>query len=103
MDIEKIKYSKCPHCKKYGIGAFRGIGIHLTYVETCRYCGKKFQVNWALAFILSASIPIIEGIICLIINTYIIKIPMWIAIILLMISYYLVVRVCPMEEVKEKK
>lgn len=103
MNMEKLKYSKCPNCKKYGIGVSRGIRYHYTKVETCQYCGKKYQVNWALAFILNISIPIIWGVICLLINTYLIEIPFWIIIILFLCIYYLIIRICPMEEVKDKK
>ena len=43
MDLEKIKYSKCPNCKKYGISANRGIHYHHTSVEICKYCGKNLR------------------------------------------------------------
>ena len=59
MNFEKLKYSKCPHCKKYGIGVMRGVGKTTTYVETCKYCGKKYRVNWALAFLLKNFITFI--------------------------------------------
>lgn len=43
MDLEKIKYSKCPNCKKYGISALRGIGRASTSTVTCKYCGKNSE------------------------------------------------------------
>ncbi len=102
MNFEKLKYSKCPHCKKYGIGVMRGVGKTTTYVETCKYCGKKYRVNWALAFLLKIFIPCICYGICLIINTYIIKIPTWIIMVVCVISCLFVFRICPMEEEKDK-
>lgn len=102
MDIEKIKYSKCPNCKKYGINANRGIRYHYTDVETCKYCGKKFRVNSALAFILKCFVPLIYGGICLIINTYIFEVPFWVIGMIGIILFLFVERICPMEEVKDK-
>lgn len=102
MKFEKLRYSKCPNCKKYGIGAMRGVGRATTYVETCRYCGKKYRINWALAFLLSVFIAFFIGIVGLIINTYIMKIPTPILWPVCIISYYLVFHFCPMEEEKDK-
>ena len=102
MNMEKIKYSKCPNCKKYGINANRGIHFHHTSVETCKYCGKKFKVNSALAFLLKCFFALVCGFFFLIINTYIIQVPFWIIGILSVFVYLLVERICPMEEEKDK-
>ena len=103
MHMEKLKYSKCPNCKKYGIGVSRGIRYHHTKVETCRYCGKKYQVNYV--FINKQIIPQITGIEIFIVkaNAYIMEIPFWIIIITFLCIYYLIIRICPMEEVKDKE
>ena len=103
MNMEKLKCSKCPNCKKYGIGVSRGIGLHSTYVETCRYCGKKYKVNWALAFILKIFIPLVWVSIMLIIDTYFVNISEWLVILFGLLILYLIIRICPMEEVKDKK
>ena len=107
MDMEKFKYSKCPHCKKYGIGAFRGISHTTNYDQTCKYCGKIYVFNWALSFILKIIITAFFGGIGFIINTYIKNVPIILLTVVLTIlavfSFYLIVRICPMEEVKEKK
>lgn len=103
MHMEKLKYSKCPNCKKYGMDIFRGIGIHSTYVETCRYCGKKYQVNWALAFLIKLFVPLIWVGIMLIINTYFINISEWVVVLFGLLIFYLIIRICPMEEVKDKE
>ena len=102
MNFEKLKYSKCPHCKKYGISASRGIQYHYTSVEICKYCGKKYRVNWALAFLLKCLFAFIYGGFFLIINTYIIQVPLWIIGISGAFLYLIIRRICPMEEEKDK-
>ena len=106
MNLEKLKYSKCPHCKKYGIKALRGVGYHSNYEQTCLYCKKRYRMNWALSFLLKISILSFYGIIGFIINKYFSKIPTEVVAIILTLlaiaSFYFIIRICPMEEEKDK-
>ena len=96
----KILYSKCPSCKKHGLKAFNKMaGMH-NPILTCKYCGKKFSMNMALAIIVKIGIPVFVGIIALIFNN-IIRIPFWIycvigIILLLLFEYF-----APLEEQDE--
>ena len=107
MNFEKLKYSKCPHCKKYGIKALRGVGYNSNHEQTCLYCKKRYRMNWALSFLLKISILCFYGIMGLIIHTYFSKISTELVVIILTLlaiaSFYFIIRICPMEEVKEKK
>ena len=85
-----------------GISANRGIHYHHTSVEICKYCGKKFKVNSALAFLLKCFFALGCGGFFLIINTYIIKVPFWVIGILCVSLYLTLERICPMEEEKDK-
>ena len=94
----KLTHTKCPNCKKYGIGFFRGIGYRSTYTETCSYCGEKFKVNPALAAILKIGIPVFFSMVFLIIKSYVIDLPNWLLLIFILVLYFLALRLCPMEE-----
>lgn len=102
MDLEKIKYSKCPNCKKYGISALRGIGRASTSTVTCKYCGKKFRVNSALAFFLTIAIVFACCSVSAMLNILSIHIPALIVGILAGISVLFSQRYWPMEEEKDK-
>lgn len=104
--MEKLKYSKCPHCKKYGISALRGISRASTYTVTCKYCKRKYKMNWALSFIIKISILFFYGVIGFIINTCFSKISVELVVsiltLLAIISFCFIIRICPMEEEKHK-
>lgn len=103
MNMEKIKYSKCPNCKKYGISALRGIGRASTSVVTCKYCGKKYRVNSALALVLTVFIIIIGCTVSIIITDLLkVRISGWILGILFGIFTLFSERYWPMEEEKDK-
>ena len=60
VNIERIKYSKCPNCGNYGIDAVK------TYTKynptlTCKYCGCKFIVNRAMTIFVYIIIVIATG------------------------------------------
>ena len=99
MSLEKIKYSKCPSCKKHGIRAFFKSGKH-TYKLTCRYCSKRFKINIVLNTFVNIFIAIFVAVIALIVNKHIIPMPSWfwmgMAIILLLCFDYF----APLEEVE---
>ena len=95
----KLTHTKCPICKKYGIGFSRGIGYRSTYTETCSYCGEKFKVNPALAAILKIGIPVIFSIVFLLIKSFVIDLPNWLLIILILVIYFIALRFCPMENI----
>ena len=102
MDIKKIIHTKCPNCQKQGISFFRGIGYRSTYIETCKYCKKKYRVNPALVAVLKIGIPLFFAIIFLIIKIYVINFPNWVIIPSILLIYYIAVHFCPMESVGEK-
>ena len=102
MDIEKFKYSKCPNCKKYGISALRGIGRASTSTVTCKYCGKKFRVNSALALILTVLIIIIGCTVSVIADLFNVRISGWTWGILFGIFILISERYWPMEEEKDE-
>ena len=61
MEIQKIKYSKCPHCKQHGIKAFSKISHRHNPILTCKYCGKRFSVNIILSIFVKIAIPVFFG------------------------------------------
>ena len=99
MMLEKIKYSKCPACQKYGIRAFFKSGRY-TYKLTCKYCAKKFKINIVLNTFINIFIAILVGWIAFVVDKYIISMPLWfwlgIAIVLLLGFEYF----APLEEVE---
>lgn len=99
MFLEKIKYSKCPSCKKYGIRSFFKSGKY-TYRLTCKYCKKKYKINIALNTFVNIFIAIFVGSIAWGVNKHIFPMPLWfwmgIAIILLLCFDYF----APLEEVE---
>ena len=99
MSLEKIKYSKCPTCKKHGIRAFLKSGKY-TYKLTCKYCSKKFKVNIVLNTFVNILIAIFVGSMAFMINKYIVSMPLWlfmgIAIVLLLCFDYF----APLEEIE---
>ncbi len=95
MLLEKIKYSKCPSCKKHGIKTFFKSGKY-TYRLTCKYCKKNFKINIALNTLVNIFIGISVGLAAYIVDSM----PLWfwigIAIILLLCFDYF----APLEEVE---
>ena len=89
MNFKKIKYSKCPACKKHGIFAFNKIGHRYNRIVECHYCKKTFSVNIALSITMKIVIPLFVGIIALIVNTYIAKIPFLIWAIMILVLWFL--------------
>ena len=61
MNFEKIKYSKCPNCKKYGINSSGKIGIRVCIPVKCKYCKKFFVINSALRIIILIFSPLVGG------------------------------------------
>ena len=61
MNFEKIKYSKCPNCKKYGINSSGKIGIRVCIPVKCKYCKKIFVINSALRIIILIFSPLVGG------------------------------------------
>lgn len=46
MSFENLFYSKCPHCRKHGIRAWKtSVGRSANRTVTCKYCKKKFYAN----------------------------------------------------------
>ena len=99
MRLEKIKYSRCPSCKKHGIRAFFKSGKY-TYKLTCKYCSKRFKINIALNTFMNIFIAVFVGVVSFVVNKYITIIPLWIwlsiAIILLLCFDYF----APLEEIE---
>ena len=99
MSLEKIKYSKCPSCKRHGIRAFFKSGKY-TYKLTCRYCSKRFKINIALNTFVNIFIAILVCSIAWVVDKHIIPMPLWFwigiaAILLLCFDYF-----APLEEVE---
>ncbi len=82
MFFEKIKYSKCPNCKKHGISSFCKTGYKYSPKLVCKCCGTKYRVNFALSSIIKLFIAFLIGIIANIFNRYVYEIPFWIWIVL---------------------
>lgn len=61
MNFEKIKYSKCPNCKKYGINSSGKIGIRVCIPVKCKYCKKIFVINSALRIIILIFSALVGG------------------------------------------
>ena len=101
MNLQKIKYSKCPSCKKYGIRAFFKSGRY-TYKLTCKYCKKKFKINIALNTLVTLTIAIVLASIFYYLKKNFVEIPLWVggvfaAILLLIFDYF-----APLEEMDDK-
>jgi hypothetical protein len=101
MNFEKIKYSKCPGCKKHGIHSFKKIYRRHNSILTCKCCGGKFQVNFALSIIVKIIGAIVWGILASIFNKYIFFIPIWIWFLTFIVAFLLFEYFAPLEEVKE--
>ena len=98
IDFNKIKYSKCPACKKHGISAFNKIGYRYNPVVECHYCKKKFSVNIALSIIMKIVISIFVGAIAIIVDTYIVKVPLLIWAIIALILLFLFEYFAPLSD-----
>lgn len=98
INFEKIKYNKCPACKKYGILAFSKISHGHNPVVKCKFCGKQYSVNVAYSIILKISIAVFLGVTALIFDKYLISLPIWFWIIMAIILYFVVEYFAPFEE-----
>ena len=100
INFEKIKYSKCPSCKKHGIPAFRKIGHRYNPAVTCRYCGKEFSVNIVLSIFMKIAIGVLVGSIAFAVKTYLFEVPFLIWIILMLCLWFLCEYFVPLEEIE---
>ena len=100
MNFEKIKYSKCPSCKKHGIPAFRKIGHRYNPAVTCRYCGKSFSVNIVLSIFMKIAIGLFVGGIAFAAKTYLFDVPLLIWTILMLFLWFLCEYFVPLEEIE---
>lgn len=96
--IQKIMYSRCPGCKKYGIFAFNKIGHRYNRNIECKYCKKKYSVNIALSIAMKIAIPVLIGIIGLLINTYVVYVPLLMWGIIILIVWGVFEYFAPLEE-----
>lgn len=98
MDIDKLKYSKCPNCKKHGISAFLKLGRASTNRVSCKYCKKTYKVNWILAFI----IKILIILALFMFTEYIYELSVWNSVILGIILLGVFQYFTPLEEIEEQ-
>ncbi len=93
MALEKIKYSKCPACKKHGIRAFFKSGKY-TCKLTCKYCSKRFKINIALNTLVNIFVAILVGLIAFIVD----QIPIWFLLIIALFLLLCFDYFAPLEE-----
>ena len=102
MNLDKIKYSKCPNCRQNGISAFMKLSKHHNPVLICKHCKKKYKVNFGLSLIVYLTVSIIFGFLAHFINTYIIHIPLWLWGILIAISLLFFEYFAPLEDIENE-
>ena len=102
MSFEKIKYSKCPNCKKHGIPAFSKLSRVYNPDVQCCYCKKIYSVNIALSKLVGISIAFLVGIIGNIFNKYVTPIPFFVWVLPIIFLYLLFEYYAPLEEAKVK-
>ncbi len=52
LDVEKLKFSRCPNCRNFGIPAGVRFSRSGSLKLTCKYCKKTYRVNPAFGFFL---------------------------------------------------
>ena len=57
-NMEKIKYSKCPNCKKYGLPSFFRLSRTSTTKVSCKYCEKVYRINIFIGVFIRAAMVI---------------------------------------------
>lgn len=97
MNIERLKYSKCPNCKRRGLSGFRKTGYKYNPVLECEYCKKKFKVNRALSVTVDIGMAVIIGLIGQ--KT---GMPLWICCIILLLLLAVFEYFAPLEEIEDK-
>lgn len=101
METNKIKNSKCPHCKKYGLPFYK-TSYKYNPIIICKYCGKKFKVNRALSLTALILLAIFMGVGIRIINENIFDIPMWVCYFLYVALWLAFQYFAPLEECIEE-
>ena len=100
MHFEKLIYSKCPRCKKYGIEAMKGIGYRTNYDIQCRFCKRIYRVNMASSF-LYIIVNLLALLVFLgVIHIFDLSIPTNVIVVLCLIVYCFFLRFLPLEEKK---
>ena len=93
MILEKLKFSKCPNCKKHGI-PFWKTGWRHNPILVCKYCNEKYKVNIALSIATKVLVPCLLGLILK-------GIPMPIFVIICVIVILILEYFAPVEELTE--
>jgi hypothetical protein len=98
MQENKVRYSKCPHCKQHGIPAFRKISYKYNPVVTCIRCGKRYAVNRALSVMGEIGIAALSGTAALLTKTHM---PFWPWIIAALVAVCLFEYFAPLEDAED--
>ena len=84
LDWNKIRYSKCPNCKKHSIPAFSKISgkgvrsrISTPSIVECENCKKQYIANGFLVFLIQMITWILAIVLC-----WLLHFPIWAGIIL---------------------
>ena len=100
MKEDRLRYSKCPHCKRHGIPAMGKFGYKSTRPVVCLYCKKTFKARlWASTF-LKIAVALVAGFVGNFLNRLgVSEVISWVyAIVAFCFLYYLAQYFAPMRE-----
>ena len=99
---EKLKYSKCPCCKKYGIHAYPKKSGFRFHKLKCRFCKETVQINGPLYWFDFALTLIVMFIIEMMITVSLVVVPWWMMLISVLCAIFLTDYFAPLKKYTKK-
>ena len=101
MNLDKLRYSKCPHCHQHGLPAFMKTVRHRGLVLTCKHCQRKFFLSrFAYVLAMLAIAVGVELVHCLILFCGI-PVPFWLTAIAAVVLILTFEYFAPLEKLDE--
>lgn len=100
LDWNKIKYSKCPNCKKHSISAFTKVyhkgrsPIATAGIIECENCGKQYITNNFLVVLAQIAMLILAIVLC-----WLLHFPIWAGVILPIFLFLIFEYFLPLKEI----
>ena len=98
---EKLKYSKCPNCNKYGLLAWGKTSRGRSPIIACEFCHEKFRINYALSVVAIFSIPLLWAFLARFLNANGVLIPNFFYFLMCLISFSVFEYFAPLERVNK--
>ena len=104
MREDKLRFSKCPYCRRHGISAMGKFGYRSTLPVICIYCQKTFKAKLWISALIKIAVGLASGFCALFSQRLGItrEISLMLGLVAFFLFYYLGEYFAPMREVERR-